>query len=148
MLTFLNIKNDLYRLCGVTTGTVRADIKEAVRLAILQGQQLFCLYGDWGFLDKHQDLIQIPLGVPYETGTITATQDSKTVAGASTVWTSAMVGRYFRVSQQEFYEIKSVESNISLTLAIPYQATTTAAGTAYEIRQKYYDLPLNYQLGT
>lgn len=144
MLTFLDLKNDLYRMIGLTSSTTaRDDIKQAVRLAILKGQQAFAMFGDWGFLGEYRNEIYVPIGNSYTTGTVTVTGDSKTVTGSGTAWTSAMVGRFFRLTSKEFYEIQSVSSTVGLVLAIPYQGTT-AAGETYEIMRKYYDLPLNF----
>lgn len=145
MISFLTLKNDLYRMVGATTGTVRTDIQEAVRIAIANGQQRFALFASWGFLDKFQDMVNLPLQAPYNTGTVTVTQDSKTVTGAGTAWTQDMAGTsFFHLLNQEPYEIRSVASATSFQLSIPYQNTTPAAGQSYEILKRYYPLPLDF----
>lgn len=144
MLTFKNIKDDLYRLSGTTSTSARTDIIEAVRLAILKGQQRFQLHGDWSFLNQWQDTVYIALGAPYTTGTIIVTQDSKTVTGTDTVWTNDMVGSYIQLTNQENYEIRSVESPTSLTLCIPYQGDTITTADTYAINKRFYPLPLDY----
>jgi len=91
----------------------------------------------------------------YDTGTITAIANADTtVTGNSTVWTSAMEGRYIKLSDGEWYEIASVESNTELELDIPYEGATIAAGSAaYTIGElplipdEYQDLLLYKPLG-
>src|SRR3989304_9393290 len=53
---------------------------------------------------------QIIAPVVYNTGTVTVTLNSNIVTGASTVWTSAMVGRQFRTGLEEpIYTVSSVQ---------------------------------------
>jgi hypothetical protein len=145
MLTYLDLKNDLYRMIGVATSTARTDMVAAVKLAILQAQQYFCLHGDWGFLQQYRDVIYIPIKDFYDTGYANVTQDSKAVTGGSTVWTADMVGQFFQLTNKEFYEIQSFTSGTAITLSIPFQGTTDVAGTAtYAIKRRYYDLPLDF----
>ena len=79
----------------------------------------------------------------YTTGTITTVATSgvtTTVTGASTVWTTAMIGRYIRIDQSDlaltlsgdgfWYEIASVPSATTLTLTRPYGGTAIATATA------------------
>ena len=61
----------------------------------------------------------------YTAGTANVVLNSATVVGTSTLWTSAMIGRYFEVlSDGGFYRIQSVESNTSMTLENVYQGVT------------------------
>jgi hypothetical protein len=79
----------------------------------------------------------------YTTGTITTvstTGVTTTVTGSSTVWTTAMQGRYIQFTPSDlaltlsgdgfWYEIATVASNTSLTLVKPYGGTAIAAATA------------------
>jgi hypothetical protein len=143
MLTFLTLKNDLYRMIGVTASTGRADMIEAVRIAILNGQQRFMLYGDWGFLEEYLGSVYIPLQAPYTTGTVSVTQDSKTVTGVGTTFTKDMEGSFFQITDQEWYEIQTFVSTTSLTLRIPVQAASASTQT-YQIVKRYYYLPLDF----
>lgn len=78
---------------------------------------------------------------PYETGTVAMTNNSKTVTGTGTVWTSAMVGRKIRFNgENAYYRIASVASNTSLTLEVVYQGTTDTDAT-YSIYKDEYKLP-------
>ena len=94
----------------------------------------------------------------YTTGTITTlmnyadTDATKVVTGASSVWTSAMVGRYFRIDVDgEWYRIASRSSDTSITLAQFYRGVAISAGTsAYTIGQMpptpadTHELPVYY----
>lgn len=74
----------------------------------------------------------------YTTGTVSASADSTTVTGASTVWTSLMAGRQIRFGTNlEYYRIARVNSTTELTLeqAVP---AAIAASTAYTIFQNKY----------
>lgn len=72
----------------------------------------------------------------YTTGTITTLANgASAVTGLSTVWTSGMVGRYFKIdADAEWYRISAFTSVTAITLASEYQGTSIAAGTsAYTI---------------
>jgi len=69
---------------------------------------------------------------PYSTGTISVTNNSITVTGVSTVWTSGMLGQSIMLGGA-WYPIVAVASNTSLTIAIPFAGVTLSAGTSYTI---------------
>lgn len=78
---------------------------------------------------------------PYETGTVDVTNDSASVSGTGTSWTSAMEGRKFYVEGDSFpYVVKTVSSTTSLTLDTIYTGTT-ATGSSYRIFQDEYIMP-------
>lgn len=82
--------------------------------------------------------------VDYTTGTITATNGSATIAGsATTVWTSAMVGRSIQLPDGYWYDIIAVGAVNSLTIHTEYQGTTTA-GATYTIAEVPL-VPENFQ---
>lgn len=66
----------------------------------------------------------------YTTGTITTLAALGTaVTGNSSLWTSAMVGRYFRInSEGNWYKIGTVLTSTTMTLADKYQGIAIAAG--------------------
>lgn len=75
------------------------------------------------------------LNEDYTTGTITtATNGSKTIVGDSTVWTSAMAGRWLRITgptgDHQWYQIESVTNNTTLVLEKAYEGVSIAAGSA------------------
>lgn len=142
-LSFLDIKNDLFRMVGSKSDTTQAAVKNAVGTAIQRAQERFCLSQDWGFLEQLTDRVAIPLEVPYETGTVTVTLDSKTITGSGTTWTKDMEGQFFQKNSEEVYEIRKYISATSLILDIPYQSAT-AAGATYIILKRFYPIPLNF----
>lgn len=91
----------------------------------------------------------------YTTGNVSAvTNGATTVTGSGTSWTSAMAGRYIKISSSntaggsgdnQWYEIASVASATSLTLARAYLGTTINTNTAYTIGEVSL-LPEPYQV--
>lgn len=79
----------------------------------------------------------------YDTGTAKTTLDSKTVTGTGTTWTSAMVGRKFRIDGDwRFYRIATFVSATSITLDEDYE-NDDLDGTSrnYKIYVDEYNLP-------
>lgn len=69
----------------------------------------------------------------YRTGTVSVTNGSATVTGSGTLWVANAVAGYGIVLPDgRLYEIASVNSNTSLTLAVAYLGST-ASGQAYAI---------------
>jgi hypothetical protein len=81
----------------------------------------------------------------YVTGTVTCTNNSQTVTGAGTTWTSAMNGRWFCMNDSTkpgygyWYRISSVQSTTSLTLETVY-VNTSVTGASYVIGETF-ELP-------
>lgn len=96
------------------------------------------------FSPKHIEMTQDD----YTTGTVTVTNGSQTITGASTVWTAKMVGQWFQITDgtdENWYRISAFGSSTSLTLENYYQGTS--GGTkAYRIGQ-VMDLPEEYLEG-
>ena len=83
----------------------------------------------------------ITTAAPYTTGTVTVTNNSKTVTGSGTTFTAAMVGRKIRVaSENAYYRITAFVSTTEVTLEVVYQGTTASAQT-YSIYKDEYKLP-------
>lgn len=69
----------------------------------------------------------------YTTGDVTVTNDSQTVTGNGTAFTSAMVGRWFTVTTDGYwYRISAVSSGTELTLETSFEGTG-ASGLDYRI---------------
>lgn len=87
----------------------------------------------------------------YTTGTVTTVANSgTTITGSGTTWTSAMAGRFIRITAATgdgvWYEIASVASTTSLTILFPYQGTAISAGSAaYTIGQTSI-IPEDFQM--
>lgn len=93
-----------------------------------------------GFWNHYQKASQLLLIDAYSTGTVDVTQDSATVTGNGTTFTSAMVGRKFTAGGSEVYEIATYVSGTEITITPVYQGDTDTA-IAYEVYQDAYELP-------
>jgi len=90
----------------------------------------------------------------YTTGNIVSiTNGASAVVGSGTSWTKKMIGRFMRITDSdtantgdgEWYEIEDVTDATHLTLKIPYDGITIAAGSAtYAIGQASI-IPEDYQ---
>ena len=86
----------------------------------------------------------INLTPAYSTGTVTVTQDSTTVTGAGTTFTSDMVDRVFKVGTgDEQYRISAFVSTTELTLEKAYIGSTATA-QAYNIYKIFYPLEATF----
>lgn len=103
------------------------------------------------YISISKDLIQ----ADYTTGTIaTLANEGTAVTGTDTEWTSAMVGRYFKIDDDgQWYRISAVGSTTALTLEVPYQGTAISGGTeSYTIGEvpklppDTHELPVFYAL--
>ena len=69
----------------------------------------------------------------YSTGTVSTTQDSQTITGSGTTFTSSMVGRWFKsTTDGYFYRIRTFNSSTSLTLESVFEGASVTNG-AYVI---------------
>lgn len=112
----------------------RTFVNDMIQIALERVYQ----YYDWPYyLDyKHGVLTTVET---YDTGTIEVTNGSATVTGTTTVWTSAMVGRKIRVSNDKpYYRIKSINT-VAQTLVLDnvYQGTDDSSAS-YEIFKDEY----------
>lgn len=88
----------------------------------------------WSWLIKRSQFV---FPNQYTTGTVTVTNNSNAVVGVGTTWTSAMIGRQFRISLlTPIYDIIAVPSATSLTLSDVWGGTTQA-GVTYQIYLAY-----------
>jgi len=85
---------------------------------------------------------QIVLPAGYSTGTVSLTQNSGTVTGSGTTFTSAMVGRQLRVGGQ-IYDISAYSSATSITITPVWGPPSTSAA-AYSIYQCYVPMPTDF----
>lgn len=94
----------------------------------------------WSWLIKYGQFITPD---SYTTGTVTCTQNSATVTGSGTSWTSSMVNRQFRQGFSPIYTIAQVNSATSLELEMVWGPATVSAVT-YEIYQAYCTPPPDF----
>ena len=78
----------------------------------------------------------------YTTGTVTATQNSRVVTGSGTTWQTGQPNfKNWKIQiGAEWFRIKSVQSDTSLTIEQQY-THTTQSGIAYQIWHDEYELP-------
>ena len=130
-MTFKDIYTNVESLTNISSQ--RALIKDAIRMGLNRAtaKDLPYLMTD-GF---------ITTVAPYETGTVTVANGSKTVTGLLTVWTSAMVGRKIRIAgESAYYRIAAFVSSTEITLEVVYQGSLTS-GNTYSIYKDEYKLP-------
>ena len=81
----------------------------------------------------------------YNAGTVNVVQDSATVTGSGTTFTSDMVGRlFFGNDGDNWYEIKAYVSDDMITLASNYMGSTES-GIAYSIYKTDYPLSSDFK---
>jgi len=92
---------------------------------------------------------QLNLEPDYTTGTISVSQDTRTVTGTGTTFTSDMEGRYIHLnhesnSQSEWYKITSVTSSTELIIDAKY-IEADLSDVDYAIREVYHRVPGSVQ---
>src|SRR3990167_2553327 len=126
---FLDCVTDAEKVTQVTS--IRAEVKRWVN----DINAFIGAYHEWPHLWTTAFFTTV---AEYATGTVTVTAASQTVTGDSTTFTSAMVGRKFRVSgEAAYYTISAYVSATEITLEQPYQGDT-ASGESYSIYQDEY----------
>ena len=129
IVTFQEIKNKVFRSMGFTDiSTVDANIEDEIELRINQIQDAIFFDRDWEWRYKK---FYFTSRKPYETGTITVTQDSRVVTGVSTVWTDSMKVGYVIIGSIA-YKIDKIDSGTSLKLKTKFP-NATASAQAYKI---------------
>ena len=105
-------------------------------------QDDICSRYDFSWLKKYG---YVNTTIVYDTGTVTCTTDSTTLTGLGTTFTAAMVGRLFKVDDEEsYYTISAYVSTTELTLASTYIGTT-AATLSYNIYKTDYPLATDFK---
>src|SRR3990167_8348483 len=119
-----------------TLGTgYRALVKDAIQIGLYRATAR-----DLPYLMTDSFITTI---APYTTNTVTVANGSTTVTGATTTFTSAMVGRKIRIgAENAYYRISAFVSTTELTLEVAYQGSLTS-GNTYSIYKDEYRLPAN-----
>jgi len=87
---------------------------------------------------------QFQVPAVYSTGTLSATNNSATIDGVGTVWTSAMIGRQLVVSGYPIYTITAVDiGGLQLTIDAAWGAEAIS-GSTYQIYKCYYSVPTDF----
>lgn len=131
------------------TGTT-ATVQQAKRMINTALQDMHIGYGErfpWA-----ERSARITTMAPYTTGTVSITNGSATLTGASTLWTTSnafsianarVTGKLVIAGTAPIYEISSVDSATQITLTSRYVGTTVSAGT-YSYFEDEYDLHADF----
>jgi len=132
----LSASKMLYRLLQKDPGGNYKDLLYEINATVDQVVD----YRPWKWLEKSYRFV---LTAPYSTGTVTVTNGSNAVTGASTVWTSGMTGRKFRTQNSGVEYTFTYVSATSGTLDRVYSGDSDSLLT-YTIYEDTYDLPSDY----
>jgi hypothetical protein len=133
--TCLDMQNAIIRRAKPEDTTAgRADIKEKLNTAY----QFVAFEKPYSWSGKSYPL---RLRAKYTTGTITVTEGSDQITGASTVWTqNAHEGSKIRISGSNVpYKILRVGSTTTITMSAPWTGST-ASSVSYSIYKDEYGL--------
>ena len=141
IVTFSEVINEVIRGLGLDSETIESRVLESIKLRINEAQDVIFYDSDWEWRKRTFYFTTTP---PYETGTISVTQNSRTVTGSGTSWSASMRVGYIVISDK-LYKIQSVDSTTSLKLQTPYDGST-ASGLEYKIIFPTY--PLNHEISS
>lgn len=133
---FIQELGDRLDVKNIDDGTVRSILARKIN----EGMKEVGRAHDWDQLKIHGSFNTVG---NYTSGTVTITNGSNVVTGANTVWTSAMVGRYFQsASGSNWYRIIAVNSNTQIVLETAI-VESTGTPSSYAIWKRFYYLPSN-----
>src|ERR1051326_2877997 len=139
----LDIQKEIAAMAGYTiTGSTGDDpankLRAKRRLAIVKADIISRYGGKWPSQYREGWL---PLAALVNTGTVTVTQNSRTVTGSATTWQTAGVTSDYKFLGPDgfYYKIASVVSDTSLILTQPYQSSSDS-GKGYQIWKDEYRL--------
>ena len=129
LVTFDEIKNEIYSVLKVDASDVSTiDVSEAASVALRINQVQDGIFYDRGW-EWRKRTLRLTLQKPYSTGTITVTENSRTVTGSGTTWTDSMKLGYLLKGSRE-YKIARVNSTTEVILSAPYDEATES-GASY-----------------
>ncbi len=139
IVTYDEIKNEVYRALQLDySNAASIDTADATSIALRINQANDGIWYDrpWEFRKR---TLAFTLRKPYATGTVSFTENSKTVTGSGTTWETTMRLGYI-VKGNRYYKISRVNSTTELILEAPYDESTES-GAAYKIVFTDYILP-------
>lgn len=139
-MKLLDILSDIAAQAGysIISGTGQDAINKARairRFTVIKSDIISRYGGKWDANYKEAELALSPIE---QTGTVAFTQNSRTVTGSGTAFTSAMKGYSIKGADGAFYQISAYVSATSLILKSLYQGATGSTGTF--IWQSDYEL--------
>lgn len=136
LVTRQEMVNEVLSKLGTTSTNIDATDLTSVQLRINQVQDFIFFDRDWEWRKR---TYYMTTQKPYSTGSVTVTENSRSVSGSGTVWTSAMKTGYLLVNGYS-YKIRSVTNGTTLLLEAPYPGSTESSKD-YQIIFPNYHLP-------
>jgi len=134
--TFLDLYSEVRTACGLKSADdslIKTFINDRYKTVAIWPHNYA-----WPWLCEKTTLLTV---AKYTTGTVTATEGSATITGSGTTFTSAMVGRKFKVDGfEEIYTISAYVSATEITLDNVFNGTTSTTYT-FVIYQDLITLP-------
>lgn len=129
MMTRLDMANNIESISNVTNQ--RAFINRKLQTALDRVYNYF----DFPFYLTEGTITTV---ATYSTGLVTCSEGSFTVTGNGTSWTSAMVGRKMRISNNNvYYRIKSVTNTTTLVLESAYTDSSVTDSSYLIFKDEY-----------
>lgn len=123
LVTRQEIVNEVLSKLGTTGANIDATDLTTIQLRVNQIQDYIFYDRDWEWRKRSYFFTTRK---PYATGTVTVTENSRTVTGSGTVWTAAMRTGYLLVNNRA-YKIQSVTNGTELKLEAPYPEDTESS---------------------
>lgn len=128
LLTRQEIVNEPLSRLGTTSANIDATDLTSIQLRVNQVQDFIFYDRDWEWRKR---TYYFTARAPYATGTVSLTQNSRSVTGSGSTWTASMRLGYLVIADKA-YKIQSVSNGTTLLLEAPY-ADTSISGTSYKI---------------
>ena len=137
---FSEIRTEIMTALGLISTTIQAVHTTSINLRINQIQDMIFFDRQWAWRKRAFYFTTID---DYSTGTVAVTQNSRTVTGTNTVWTTAMGESGLIRINGRWYKIDRVASSTSLILAAPYPDATESSAS-YNIGFPYIHFPVTF----
>lgn len=141
ILTYGEIINEVIRGLGLDSNTIETRVLESIKLRINEVQDTIVFNEAWEWRKR---TFYTTLRKPHSSGTVTVTQGSRVVDGASTAWPDSVKSGYLLIDSN-IYKIREVVSSIQLKLETKYDKES-ASGLTYQI--VFPDEPLNHEISS
>jgi hypothetical protein len=138
IVKFSEIVNEIRGLHNLSD-TIEDNVLASIKLRINQVQDFIFYYKRWEWRKRRY---YFTTRAPYETGTITVTQNSVTITGSGSTWVDSMKDGFILIKSRP-YKIIRIASTTSIKLAAPYPGDTES-DLAYKIIFPHYRVNPNF----
>jgi len=139
IVTFNEIINEVLTFLKLDTATVDANVLTSIKLRINQIQDMIVYDRNW---EWRKQTFYITTRKPYNTGTVTVTEASRSVSSSGATFTVDMKDGYLLVNSKAYKILSVDEGTDTLTLEDVYPDSTESA-ISYSIIFPDYVLPHN-----